>query len=45
VLQPAPVRDLYFVSRNDGSHEFSETLAQHERAVGRYQRRGSGSRG
>jgi UPF0755 protein len=39
VLQPAPVKDLYFVSRNDGSHEFSETLAEHERAVDRYQRR------
>jgi UPF0755 protein len=39
VLYPAPVRDLYFVSRNDGSHVFSETLAEHERAVDRYQRR------
>jgi len=39
VLAPAPVKDLYFVSRNDGSHHFSETLAEHERAVDRYQRR------
>jgi UPF0755 protein len=39
VLQPAPVADLYFVSRNDGSHEFNVTLEQHERAVTRYQRR------
>jgi UPF0755 protein len=39
VLDPAPVRDLYFVSRNDGSHHFSETLAQHERAVTLFQRR------
>jgi UPF0755 protein len=38
VLAPADVKDLYFVSRNDGSHEFSETLLQHERAVDRYQR-------
>jgi UPF0755 protein len=38
VLQPADVRDLYFVSRNDGTHEFSETLADHERAVTLYQR-------
>jgi len=38
VLDPAPVRDLYFVSRNDGSHEFSETLAAHESAVTRFQR-------
>jgi UPF0755 protein len=39
VLYPAPVRDLYFVSRNDGSHQFSETLAEHNRAVGLYQKR------
>jgi UPF0755 protein len=39
VLDPAPARDLYFVSRNDGSHQFSETLAQHEQAVTRFQRR------
>ncbi len=38
VLDPAPVKDLYFVSRNDGTHQFSETLAEHERAVDRYQR-------
>jgi UPF0755 protein len=38
VLEPAPVKDLYFVSRNDGTHEFSETLRQHEQAVDRYQR-------
>lgn len=37
-LRPAPVKDLYFVSRNDGTHQFSETLAQHEQAVTRYQR-------
>jgi UPF0755 protein len=39
VIEPAPVRDLYFVSRNDGSHQFSETLAEHERAVTQFQRR------
>lgn len=38
VLAPAPVKDLYFVSRNDGTHQFSETLAEHERAVNKYQR-------
>ncbi len=38
VLQPADVRDLYFVSRNDGSHQFSENLADHNRAVTQYQR-------
>ena len=38
VLEPAPVRDLYFVSRNDGTHQFSDNLADHERAVTQYQR-------
>ena len=37
-LHPAAARDLYFVSRNDGTHQFSETLTEHERAVDRYQR-------
>jgi peptidoglycan lytic transglycosylase G len=39
VLHPAPGKDLYFVSRNDGTHVFSETLSQHEHAVDLYQRR------
>jgi UPF0755 protein len=39
VLAPAQSRYLYFVSRNDGSHEFSETLTEHNRAVKRYQLR------
>jgi len=38
-LAPADVPDLYFVSKNDGSHAFSKTLAEHNRAVNRYQRR------
>jgi UPF0755 protein len=38
VLHPAPTSDLYFVSRNDGTHQFSTTLRDHERAVDRYQR-------
>jgi UPF0755 protein len=38
VLHPAPSKDLYFVSRNDGTHYFSETLEQHARAVDYYQR-------
>jgi len=41
-LHPAEARDLYFVSRNDGSHQFSETLTEHERAVDRYQRSRAG---
>ena len=39
VLDPEDTRDLYFVSRNDGTHDFSETLREHNRAVDRYQRR------
>jgi UPF0755 protein len=39
-LHPAPnVKALYFVSRNDRTHEFNETLEAHQRAVDRYQRR------
>jgi len=38
-LYPDDVRYLYFVSRNDGSHEFSETLQEHNRAVYKYQKR------
>jgi UPF0755 protein len=37
-LHPADSRELYFVSRNDGSHQFSETLSEHERWVNQYQR-------
>ena len=37
-LHPADSRELYFVSRNDGSHQFSETLAEHEHWVNLYQR-------
>jgi UPF0755 protein len=39
-LNPAKTPALYFVARGDGSSEFSRTLAEHERAVARYQRRG-----
>lgn len=37
-VQPSEGRALYFVAtgRPDGSHEFSETLEQHNRAVQRY---------
>ena len=34
---PAPVRYLYFVSKNDGSHAFAETLDEHNRNVHQYQ--------
>jgi UPF0755 protein len=43
VIEPAPTKELYFVSRNDGTHEFSETLADHNRAVNRWQRRRASS--
>jgi UPF0755 protein len=36
-LNPADVKYLYFVSRNDGSHVFAETLAQHNANVHEYQ--------
>jgi UPF0755 protein len=38
-VRPEPTRALYFVARGDGSSEFSETLADHNRAVNRYQRK------
>ena len=36
-VHPAASEFLYFVARGDGSHEFSRTLEQHNRAVARYQ--------
>jgi peptidoglycan lytic transglycosylase G len=36
-LHPEATRALYFVSRGDGSHEFSETIDQHNQAVIKYQ--------
>lgn len=41
VLHPAAVDYLYFVARGDGSHVFSRTLAEHNRAVDCYQRKRS----
>ncbi len=40
-VHPDVTKALYFVARGDGSSEFSETLADHNRAVNRYQRRSS----
>ena len=37
-LNPDTTRDLYFVARGDGTSEFSATLAEHQRAVDRFQR-------
>jgi UPF0755 protein len=36
-LHPADGDALYFVSRGDGSHHFSATLDEHNRAVRHYQ--------
>ncbi len=36
-VRPAEVDYLYFVSRNDGSHAFAATLAEHNQNVYRYQ--------
>ena len=40
VLNPPPTSYLYFVSRGDGTSEFSSTLADHNRAVSKYQKGG-----
>jgi UPF0755 protein len=37
--QPADVPYLYFVSRNNGTHVFAETLSEHNRNVEQWQRR------
>lgn len=38
VLYPEDTDYLYFVSKNDGSHHFSKTLREHNRAVRIYQK-------
>jgi UPF0755 protein len=38
-VRPADVDFLYFVSRNDGTHVFAKTLAEHNRNVTRWQKR------
>jgi UPF0755 protein len=40
VLHPPATPYLYFVSRGDGSSEFSANLADHNRAVAKYQKNG-----
>jgi len=37
-VRPEPTRALYFVARGDGSSEFSDDLAAHNRAVSKFQR-------
>jgi UPF0755 protein len=38
-LYPVPSSYLYFVSKNDGTHHFSSTLTEHNKAVEQYQKR------
>ncbi|MGK0231743.1 MAG: UPF0755 protein, partial [Gammaproteobacteria bacterium] len=37
VLHPEATKALYFVARGDGTHQFSETLQQHNAAVRKFQ--------
>jgi len=37
VVKPTPSKALYFVARGDGSSAFSDSLADHNRAVNKYQ--------
>jgi len=39
--RPAAGKALYFVARGDGTHQFSASLEEHQRAVNQYQRRRS----
>lgn len=38
-LYPSNSRALFFVSKNDGTHQFSSTLAEHNQAVEKYQKK------
>jgi UPF0755 protein len=39
-MRPAKTDAMYYVSRNDGTSQFSRTLEEHNRAVARFQLRG-----
>lgn len=41
VFAPKKSKFLYFVARNDGTHQFSKTVAEHEAAVDLYMRKGA----
>lgn len=45
VLYPSLTKDLYFVSKNDGTHHFSADLTEHNNAVQKYQRKKNGEDG
>ncbi len=36
-MHPAPTQAVYYVSRGDGTSQFSKSLDEHNRAVGKYQ--------
>jgi UPF0755 protein len=40
VFRPDGTNYLYFVAKNDGTHQFSASIAEHEAAVVKYQRAG-----
>ncbi|HEY5975688.1 MAG TPA: endolytic transglycosylase MltG [Geobacteraceae bacterium] len=42
VFKPATTPYMYFVAKNDGSHQFSTTLVEHNRAVQRYLKSAAG---
>ncbi len=44
VMHPQAGNSLYFVARGDGTHQFSETLEQHNAAVDSYQRNNHAAR-
>jgi UPF0755 protein len=37
-VRPDPTKALYFVARGNGTSQFSDNLADHNRAVNQYQR-------
>jgi UPF0755 protein len=37
-VKPEPIKALYFVSRGNGTSEFSDNLQAHNKAVNQYQR-------
>jgi len=39
-MRPGKTEALYYVSKGDGSSQFSRTLDEHNRAVSKYQRKG-----
>jgi UPF0755 protein len=39
-MSPDRTPFLYFVSKNDGTHQFSRTIAEHTAAVVKFQRGG-----